>query len=97
MIIKLMKYGTLIGTRDAGNMIRQEINGSSEFDEIIILDFSGVSQMTHSCADEAFGKLIDSWGVEKVLKKIKFKNVDETTSLIIKYAMAQRISKQSTR
>lgn len=79
-------------TRDIGSNIRNEIISEIRNEKnIIILNFDHV-QISHSCADEIFGKLVMEIGLKELRKKIIIKNSDEITTIIIKYVIARRLT-----
>nr|WP_195366241.1 STAS-like domain-containing protein [[Eubacterium] tenue] len=92
MILSISKFGEMLSTRDIGAIIRKEIILSIKNKETITVDFEGVKQMTHSCADEIFGKLAIEIGMSNLMNYINIKNANETISTIIKYVIARRLS-----
>lgn len=94
MILNLKDFGTFLNTRDLGKIIRDKITSSIKDGNIVTVDFTGVTQMTHSCADEIFAKLVMEFGLPNFKKTIKMINADETTATIIKYAIARRLQNQ---
>lgn len=91
MILNLKDFGSFLSTRDLGEVIRNKITTSIKEEIVVIVDFTDVTQMTHSCADEVFAKLVIEFGLPNFKKFVKMKNVDETTATIIKYAIARRL------
>lgn len=92
MILIMKEFGNSLTTRDIGEKIRVAITNSIKNNEVITVDFTDVNQMTHSCADEIFGKLAEEIGINGLKKNVSIKNTNETTSTIIKYVIARRLS-----
>lgn len=92
MILIMKEFGNSLTTRDIGEKIRVAITNSIKNNEVITVDFTDVNQITHSCADEIFGKLAEEIGINGLKKNISIKNTNETTSTIIKYVIARRLS-----
>lgn len=95
MLIQLSKFGKFLSTRDIGKIIKSEITSILDGNNNVIVDFEGISQITQSCADEIFGKLVLEIGLSKFKKCIKIKNTDEVTSVIIKYTISKRLTNGS--
>ena len=95
MILNLKDFGTFLSTRDLGEIIRNKITTGIKEGNIVTVDFTDITQMTHSCADEVFAKLVIEFGLSNFKKFVKMKNADETTATIIKYAIARRLQNQN--
>ena len=86
MIIQLKIFGEELTTRDIGAIIREQIQEHINNGSNVIIDLESVNMITHTCADEIFGKLAMNNGL-----CFKIKNANETTLALIKYVIAQRI------
>jgi len=58
----------------------------------IIIDFSEISIITSSYADEVFGKAIKELGISTFLSRVQFVNIDNIVKSIIDKAICQRLS-----
>lgn len=62
--------------------------------QTVILDFSSISIVSLSFADEAVGKLIDIIGSGSFLERIRIEQANETCLTIIETIISQHSSKQ---
>lgn len=93
MIIKLCDIGQSLGTRPLGNHIREDViipNICSNGDRMVF-DFQDVEVVSHSFADECFGKLVEKFGLEFVKDRTTFRNANPFVSSVIKSAINNRI------
>lgn len=91
MNIPLSSISTTLGTRKMGQEIRASVEAAIDNGEKIVLDFHDISSISHSFADECFGKLLLRWDLEKVKKHTTFKNTTPIISSIILSAINDRI------
>ena len=79
-----------IGSRGAGEKIRNKMKPILDKGGYVTLDFSGVEQVTQSFIDELFGIFIRSFGIEYIRGKIKLVNetqgIKDTINFVIKYS-----------
>lgn len=94
MVVNLKDFGTILSTRDLGKVIRDIILQGVKNGDVITVDFNNVSQVTHSCADEIFAKLVVELGLSQFKKSVKLINADDTTATIIKYVIARRLENE---
>lgn len=94
MILNLKEFGTILSTRDLGEVIRENVLQGIDNENTVTIDFTNVSQITHSCADEIFAKLVMELGLANFKKSVNMINTDETTATIIKYVIAQRLENE---
>ena len=83
MTIKLSDISTTLGTRQKGQEIRNVIEKHIENGEKIIFDFDGISSISHSFADECFGKLLEKREFIVIKKVTSFINTSPIVSSII--------------
>ena len=89
MIVAMRQYGTTLGTRNLGRLVYDELQrlllqcGS----ERIVLDFDGVRAVTNSFADEVFGRLVETIGLEELQNRTTFRNIDRLSALSIRIAI----------
>ncbi len=85
MIIKLIKFGDLLTSRQDGRealaAIQPELNALGESEKIEI-DFSGVITFTPSWGDEFITKLIDKYGERVNLTNTKNASVQATLDIL---------------
>lgn len=79
-----------IGSRGAGEIIRNKMKPILDKEEEITLDFSGVEQVTQSFIDEFFGIFIRAFGIEYIRGKVRLVNetqgIKDTINFVIKYS-----------
>jgi len=92
MHLKFSDLGTSLGTRSLGRTIRLQIEDSIRSNDCVILDFKGVTVVSHAFADECFAKLFLDWDLEKVKSLTKFKNTIEPVKIIISFSISERIN-----
>jgi len=94
MIIRLAKWGTNLGTRDLGELVRREMVKSLEFfNSPIEVSFKDVFMVSSSFADECFGKLIVGIGAEQFKRCFVITDLnDERIRMILNRSVKQRIS-----
>ncbi|QEK12562.1 DUF4325 domain-containing protein [Crassaminicella thermophila] len=93
MVIRMDQWGKVLSTRDLGANIRQKIIVEfNKQDQDIVIDFINVEGINQSCADEVFGKMLLEIGLDNFKKRIKFNNMNDTISSVVKYVMASRWS-----
>lgn len=83
MKIKLRDYGSVLGSRKVAAEIRERLIFPVEFDLQDVL-------LSHSFADELFGKLGESFGPSKFKENIKIINIEETNKIMIRYVLEDR-------
>lgn len=83
MTIRFNNFGKSLGTREMGNEIRNEIINCINNGENIVFDFEGVEILSHSYADEVFGKLLKQFGIKKFKETTNFKHANDYVTKII--------------
>ncbi len=79
--IQLSQFGIELLTRNTAMEIQKTINLS---EDRIEFDAKNVSLITHSFADELFGKIFDQLGKVEFSKKIFLKNFNDEQKSILK-------------
>ena len=80
-------------TRLAGqHLFNRILNTCTDTDQQIVLDFSGVSLVSSSYADETVGKLVVKLGFIDFTQRILLRNMAETVGIIINQAVEKRIA-----
>jgi anti-sigma regulatory factor (Ser/Thr protein kinase)/anti-anti-sigma regulatory factor len=91
--LQLSKEKSGTGTRQSGISIRTKVmNISNQTNSIIILDFSGISVISSSFADEFIGKLVNEFGFTGFVERFRLVGMNETVKAITNRSVAQRIS-----
>lgn len=83
MTIKFNDFGKSLGTREMGSKIRDKITNCINRGENVVFDFTGVEILSHSYADEVFGKLLKEFGIKKIKETTNFQNANEYVTKII--------------
>ncbi|RME61259.1 DUF4325 domain-containing protein [Candidatus Parcubacteria bacterium] len=79
------------GSRAAGLPVRRKIRNLMEMNpgKVVLLDFSGISIISSSFADEVLGKLFSEIGQEKFKKTVKIINANDLVGLLIEREIRQ--------
>lgn len=89
--LKKMKFGA--GTRQSGNFVRvYTANLLNEASAPIVIDFTDVGIVSSSFADEFIAKLYAQLGAEGFNKRIRLHGMNETNTVIVRNALAERTS-----
>jgi STAS-like domain of unknown function (DUF4325) len=93
IIYKLAEKASGTGTRQSGLAIRNEIiNLSNQSDCVIALDFSNVSVVSSSFADELVGKLVSEFGFVAFMQRFRLVAMNETVQAITNRSVFQRLA-----
>jgi len=80
----------IIGSRGAGEIIRNKMKQELDKGNSVTLDFGGVEQVTQSFIDEFFGILIRAFGIEYIRGRVLLVNATQgtkdTINFVIKYS-----------
>jgi hypothetical protein len=80
----------VVGSRSAGEIIRNIMKKELDKGNKITLDFIGIEQVTQSFIDEVFGILIRAFGIEFIRGKVFLVNetqgIKDTINFVIKYS-----------
>jgi len=79
-----------LGTRVLGSEIRAKIEKSLAEGDFISFDFSGVDSISHSFADECFGKLLLSFELAHLKSGSTFLNTNDLVKKIILFTLNER-------
>ena len=79
-----------VGSRLGGIQVRNAIENLLRNQPYIVIDFSDVSVISSSFADEVFGRLFVNMGPRAFMTKIRMHNVDPTVEGLIDRAILQR-------
>ena len=90
MIIQLGNINKSLGTRSLGSRLRLEIEENLKKGEFVCFDFSDVDFISHSFADECFGKLLLSWDITELKKRTTFVNTNPLVKNTISFTFKER-------
>ena len=92
IVLQLIKEADSLGARKAGRPIRTKLVNLVHMtsDVPIKVNFDGVSVVSSSFADEAFGKLGTELGIAGFPRRVELVNMTKTVSMIVSRAIAQR-------
>lgn len=93
MIIHFSHLGDSLGTRFLGRTLRRTFENSIHEGENVVFDFSDVKTISHSFADECFGKLLLRLDITELKSKTSFKNANEQVKKMIAFTWSERLSK----
>lgn len=92
MEIQFKHIGNSLGTRVLGESIRTKIEDSIHNNMFVTFDFEGVDLISHSFADECFGKLLLTWDLNALKAKTTFKNTNDIIKKTIAFTLKERAS-----
>ena len=95
MLLKFSDIGNSLGTRVVAQKIRLDIENSLGNNDFVTFDFSNVNSISHSFADECFGKLLLSWGISELKSKTTFTNANDLIKQTIAFTLKERSEKMS--
>lgn len=79
-----------VGSRGAGEIIRELMKQELDKGNSVTLDFVGIEQVTQSFIDEFFGIFIRAFGIEYIRGKVRLVNetqgIKDTINFVIKYS-----------
>ena len=89
MISLAKQYGPNLGGRGIGARVRADIQGFLT-NEAVTIDFSGVQLLSHSFADEVFGKLAEQHGVAIFKSRVLVRNISDFDKAILSSVVRDR-------
>lgn len=89
--IALCQFGDFLGTRMLGEEARELVLASLGDEDGVLVDFSGITGISVSFADEFAGKLVDTIGLDAFRTHIRFRNADEGIAEIVRFALNGRL------
>ncbi|MHB0913866.1 MAG: STAS-like domain-containing protein [Armatimonadota bacterium] len=95
---KLSSWGEFLGSRKLGAEVRRELEFALQRSRGISVDCEGVDTMSHSFADETFGKLALILGAEDFRHKVRFLHASPEVAAVVRYVLMSRLAeKKATR
>lgn len=94
VVLRLARETEGVGSRPAGAFIRRKIIHllSQESNEVLVLDWAGISVVSSSFADEALGKLFVELGPLAFGSRVKHRNLSSVNAALIDNAILQRVT-----
>ncbi len=92
MEIHFGEINNSLGTRVLGQKLRTKIEQSLSNGDFVIFNFEGVNSVSHSFADECFGKLLISWNLEDLKSKSTFRNTNDLIKKTVAFTLKERAS-----
>lgn len=94
-LVELRHFGTELLTRETGLAIRAEIATKLLSFEVVAVNLDGVTDVTPSVADEAFGKLAVALGQGVFDKAVRFVGGSSLVNRLIEFVLKTRASKST--
>lgn len=86
--LNLHDFGVNFGSRWLGTQMRAKIESlMMETPGIVVVDAAGVGGMSHSFADECFGKLAERVGLQTILSRLRIENADQEVIPVIRHVI----------
>lgn len=83
--------GMSLGTRVLGQKLRLDIEAALTEGKKVKFNFEGVNLVSHSFADECFGKLLLNRKLEELQEVTTFVNANEIVKKIIAFTLKERL------
>jgi hypothetical protein len=80
-----------LSKRFLGETMRKDFELARKEEGFVPFDFSGVEFVSHSFADECFGKLLLSMKIDELKKKTTFKDANTLIKRTIAFAPKERL------
>lgn len=91
MVFRMSDFGTSLCTRSSGRRVYDVVSASLRSENsVVVFDFSDVSTVTNSFADEVFGRLAFEHGIDFLRTSTKFSNIDRFSAMVVRDAMENR-------
>lgn len=91
MKINFGDIGASLGSRILAHDVRKRIEISLRRNDFVVFDFSNVEFISHSFADECFGKLLFEWKLDELKEKSTFKNTNQLINRTIALTLTERL------
>ena len=87
-----IEFGDFLKTRFLGERLRSEITRALEAGDEVQIDFSRVSGMTHSFADECFGDLFAEFGADLFRERAHLSEMNPAVKSVLRLVFVDRKS-----
>lgn len=91
MLVIMKDWGPILSTRGLGEELRALIMDAAR-DNMVEVDFSGIDSLSHSFADECFGKMIETMGLKEFKARISLRNTNPFVRAVLLGAMGDRLA-----
>lgn len=96
MLLKVKDIvGKTLSSRTEGKKMRAAITRRWQHYDVITIDFEGLDVASVSFMDEAFGRLLDLYGLEDMKSKLKFIGLDDDDRMLLNYIIISRYKEKS--
>ncbi len=97
-IIRIKEECASTRSRSEGESLKNKIINFSHYHEgkKVVLDFTDVSLISSSFADEAIGKIYAEFGFIDASQRLEFRNINDTIKQLIDRAILLRLQKKTT-
>lgn len=91
MDIILKDTGKILGLRETGSKLREELEDALKKEEFVLIDFADVDSISSSFADEFIAKAFINIGKEKFSEYVRIKNANDFIKIIINSSLSERL------
>lgn len=88
--VELQHYGSELLTREAGTAVRADLAGYLAAGNRVVVSLDGVSDITPSVADEAFGKLAEVIGFDSFSEQVSFEGGASVVRRLVEFVIKTR-------
>ena len=93
MKIAFSHIGKSLGTRFLANKIRMQVETGMANKQFVTFDLTGVESMSHSFADECFGKLLLTHDLNSIKSNSTFIGAKKEVEQVILFTIKERFNK----
>jgi hypothetical protein len=94
IVFRLAERGEFLGSRKLGGEIRHELEVALDQGKNVVVDFEGITMVSHSFADELIGKLAAVLGIEAFRLRMRLVKVVPEIAPILRYVISNRLAEQ---
>lgn len=87
----LKVYAPSLSDKSKAETIYNDINGLNPQHNQVVIDFEDLVAMTTICARLIFGRLYKELGARLFADNIKFKNINDTIRIVIKWGILKEL------
>ena len=85
-----IQFGENLGTRQLGQIAREQLLPLIKQNDLVVLDFTGVDVVSNSFADECIAKLLLSMPLEELKRHTTFRGLNPIASQSVLTALQRR-------
>ena len=90
VIFNFREYGENLGTRPLGKRVRESLQPLIEQNDRVVLDFTGVNDVSNSFADECIAKLLLVMSLTELKNRTTFRGLNPIASECVLTALRRR-------